>query len=102
MANRDIVAIGTSAGGVEALLFLARSFRKDFPAIILVTIHLSLEFRSELDTILSRVGGLPASFARNREALRKGRIYLAPPGCHLLVEGDVLSLGGGPRENNAR
>ena len=39
MANRDIVAIGTSAGGVEALLFLAKRFAPDFPATILITIH---------------------------------------------------------------
>ena len=42
MANRDIVAIGTSAGGVEALLFLAKRFVPDFPATILITIHLEL------------------------------------------------------------
>ncbi len=40
MANRDIVAIGTSAGGVEALLFLARHVPREFPASIVVTIHL--------------------------------------------------------------
>jgi two-component system, chemotaxis family, protein-glutamate methylesterase/glutaminase len=38
MANRDIVAIGTSAGGFKALLFLANGFAQDFPASILVTI----------------------------------------------------------------
>ena len=102
MANRDLVAIGTSAGGVQALLFLARSFRADFPAAILMTIHLSRDFRSELDAILTRVGALPASFARDGEEWRRGRIYLAPPGCHLLVESDMLALGGGPRENNSR
>ncbi len=49
MANRDIVAIGTSAGGFEALLFLAKRFLQNFPASILVTIHLPLEFSSSLD-----------------------------------------------------
>jgi hypothetical protein len=56
MANRDIVAIGTSAGGFEALRFLAKGFDQDFPASILVTIHLPLEFRSELDQLLSLLG----------------------------------------------
>ena len=40
MANRDVLAIGTSAGGVEALLFLAKRFSRDFPAAVFVTIHL--------------------------------------------------------------
>jgi len=38
MANRDVLAIGTSAGGVEALLFLARHLPRDFPAAVLVTL----------------------------------------------------------------
>jgi two-component system, chemotaxis family, protein-glutamate methylesterase/glutaminase len=40
MANRDIVAIGTSAGGFDALRFLAKGFDQDFPASILAAIHL--------------------------------------------------------------
>jgi hypothetical protein len=40
MANRDVLAIGTSAGGVEALILLAKRFPRDFPAAVLVTIHL--------------------------------------------------------------
>jgi two-component system, chemotaxis family, protein-glutamate methylesterase/glutaminase len=45
MANRDIVAIGASAGGFEALLFLAKGFPQNFPASILVTIHRSNSVR---------------------------------------------------------
>jgi two-component system, chemotaxis family, protein-glutamate methylesterase/glutaminase len=102
MANRDVLAIGTSAGGVEALSFLARTFPPDFPAAILVTIHLPTQFRSPLAEILSRVGPLPAAFANNGQAIEKARIYIAPPGSHLIVDGDQLLLGVGPRENHAR
>jgi two-component system, chemotaxis family, protein-glutamate methylesterase/glutaminase len=102
MANRDILAVGTSAGGVEALVFLAKRFRRDFPASILVTIHLPSYARSALDEILTGSGPLPAGFASDGEQLRKGRIYIAPPDRHLLVEGERLSLGDGPRENNSR
>jgi len=45
---------------------------------------------------------LPASFAKNGDVLKKSRIYVAPPDRHLIVEGDRISLGEGPRENNAR
>jgi two-component system, chemotaxis family, protein-glutamate methylesterase/glutaminase len=102
MGNRDILAIGTSAGGVEALSFLAKSFHADFPAAVLVTVHLPTQFRSSLDEILTRAGPLPAVFVNNGEAIKKARIYIAPPGSHLIVDGDQLLLGVGPRENHAR
>src|SRR5262245_12178232 len=102
MANRDIVAIGTSAGGVEALTYLAQRLRPEFPATVLITIHLSSHFRSALDDLLSRAGPLAASFASDGVPLRKGRIYIAPPDRHLLIEEDRMWLGAGPRENNTR
>jgi len=102
MPYRDIVAIGTSAGGVEALLFLASRFSPTFPASILVTIHLSSHYRSNLDVILSDRGQLLAGFARDGELLQKSRIYIAPPERHLIVDGQRLWLGSGPQENRAR
>jgi two-component system, chemotaxis family, protein-glutamate methylesterase/glutaminase len=102
MANRDLVAIGTSAGGVEALRFLANGFPENFPASILVTIHLPLQFHSSLNEVLTRAGNLPATFANDGEVRKKARIYLAPPGRHLIVDGEQLWLGTGPRENNFR
>ncbi|MBV9702619.1 MAG: chemotaxis protein CheB, partial [Methylobacteriaceae bacterium] len=102
MANRDILAIGTSAGGFEALRFLAKELPGDLPAAILVVIHLPSQFRSDLDAILTQTGPLAASFAQEGEAFQRSHIYIAPPERHLLVAGDRLQLGKGPRENNAR
>jgi len=102
MSNRDLIAIGTSAGGVEALLKLAAKLTPDVPATILVTIHLAAQFRSELDRLLSRAGPVPAHFARDGEKYRRGTIYLAPPDRHLLIDGERLYLGSGARENNVR
>jgi two-component system, chemotaxis family, protein-glutamate methylesterase/glutaminase len=102
MANRDIVAIGTSAGGVEALKYLAKRIIPSFPAAVLVTIHLPSKSASSLDRILGGLGGLPAAFAKDGDVLRKGQLYLAPPERHLLIDGDDIVLGAGPRENNAR
>jgi two-component system, chemotaxis family, protein-glutamate methylesterase/glutaminase len=45
---------------------------------------------------------LPATFANDGEIKKKGRVYIAPPGRHLIVDGEQLWLGTGPRENNAR
>ena len=102
MANRDIVAIGASAGGIEALVHLVRDFPREFPASVLVTVHLPSTRQSVLDGILSNAGPLPASFAEPNERLRKGRIFIAPGDRHLIVEDDRLTLGHGPRENNTR
>jgi two-component system chemotaxis response regulator CheB len=102
MTNRDILAIGTSAGGFDALRFLAGNFSHDFPASVVVTIHLSNQFRSELDAILTQAGQLPASFAVDGEKLEKSHIYIAPTERHLIIESGRLRLGSGPRENNAR
>lgn len=102
MANRDILAIGASAGGVEALVSLAGSFSRDFPAAIFVTLHLGRHAGSVLDEVLSRAGPLPAMFASGHDRFRKGHILIAPPDRHLLVEGDTVVLGHGPRENYAR
>jgi two-component system chemotaxis response regulator CheB len=102
MANRDVLAIGTSAGGVEALIHLATELPREIPASLLITIHLPSFARSSLDDVLTRAGRLPAQFAVDGEPIRKGRIYIAPPNRHLLLDGERLSLGQGPRENNAR
>ena len=102
MANRDILAIGTSAGGVEALVFLAARLERNLPASVLLTIHLPQHSTSSLDGVLTRAGPLPATFAQDGDSLRKSHIYIAPPDRHLIVDGDHISLGEGPRENNAR
>lgn len=102
MANRDVLAVGASAGGVEALLFLAKHLPRNFPASVLVTIHLPRHSHSSLDEVLSRAGPLPAAFAVEGERLKKAHIYVAPPDRHLLLDGDRVALGIGPRENNAR
>jgi len=102
MANRDLVAIGSSAGGVEALSLLCKALPAQFPATILITLHLPSRYASTLDRILSQAGNLPATFAHDGDTLRKGQIFLAPPGCHLIADRDRLLLGKGPRENHAR
>ena len=102
MANRDILALGTSAGGVQALRFLAKHFHPQFPASVLVTIHLPSDAHSALDEVLNGAGPLHAQFATDGDVLKKSRIYIAPPNRHLIVDGLRLALGEGARENNAR
>jgi len=103
MSHRDILAIGTSAGGLEALCYLAEEFPPNFPASVLVVIHLPSHFQSSLDAILTQCGPLVASFATDGARMEPGRIYIGPPDSHLLVtDQDRLQLGRGPREYNCR
>jgi len=102
MPNRDILAIGTSAGGVEALRFLASKFPADFPAAVFVVLHVSPHYRSQLDAVLTAAGPLPAQFATDGAEIAPGEIYIAPPDSHLLIDGNTLRLGQGARENNSR
>ncbi|WP_363349325.1 chemotaxis protein CheB [Methylocystis echinoides] len=102
MTNRDLVAIGASRGGFDALRFIVSKIPLDFPASILVTLHLPSNFPSALDKILASAGPLRAQFATEGGLLQKSQIYIAPPERHLILEGDRLALGAGPRENFAR
>ena len=102
MTQRDIVVIGASAGGIQALTTLVASLPRDFPASLLVVVHIPPYAISRLPEILSRSGPLPAAHARHGEVIEPGRIYIAPPDRHLLVRTGWIELSRGPRENHAR
>lgn len=102
MAGRDVIVIGASAGGVEALTELARRLPRDMPASMLVVVHASAGGRGMLATILDRAGGPRAMIARHGDPLRPGLIYVAPPNRHLLIRDGHVELSTGPRENHTR
>lgn len=102
MPGRDIIVVGTSAGGVEALKQLAAGLPADLPAAVFVVLHLTPDAASVLPKILSRAGPLPASHPQDGEPIRHGQIYVAPPDQHLLVERGRVRLSRGPREHNVR
>jgi two-component system chemotaxis response regulator CheB len=100
--RRDVVVVGASAGGVEALARLVASLPADFPAAVLVVLHVLPGGRSVLGEILARAGRLPAATATDGARIERGRIYVAPPDHHLLLDGETLRLSRGPRENGHR
>jgi two-component system chemotaxis response regulator CheB len=102
MAHRDIVVIGTSLGGVEALPRLVAGFPSDLPAAVLVVQHVGPDSPNYLADRLNAAGPLPAGPAVNNEPLKSGRIYVAVPDHHLMIENDRLRLTRGPRESHAR
>jgi hypothetical protein len=56
MSAHDIIVIGTSAGGVEALQILVGGLPRDLPAAIFIVLHLSPTGPSFLDEILTQAG----------------------------------------------
>lgn len=100
--HRDIIVVGASAGGVEALSRLVSQFPRDLPAAVLVVLHLGTGHRSALPQLLSRAGHLEAVHPQDGAPLEPGRIYVAPNDRHLVVEPGRVRLLHGPRENNHR
>jgi len=97
-----VVVIGGSAGSLGPLRDLAAALPADLPGSVAVTTHVGEHARSRLPWLLSRAGPLPAAHATTGERLRPGRVYVAPPGCHLLLPGGVVELSNGPRVNHSR
>jgi two-component system chemotaxis response regulator CheB len=99
---RRVILIGASAGGVSALSQLVKGLPADFPAAVFVVLHLSPYGKSAMPAILSRAGLLPALHPRDEDPVQEGRIYVAPPDHHLILEDGRVRLSHGPTENAQR
>ncbi|MDP9364956.1 MAG: chemotaxis protein CheB, partial [Chloroflexota bacterium] len=102
MAGRNIVVVGASAGGVEALVNLVRGIPANLPVAVFVVLHVPANATSLLPQILTRAGLLPAAHATDGAPIVHGQIVVAPPDHHLLIERDGIRLSRGPRENRSR
>ena len=109
MSGRDIIVVGASAGGVEALIELVRDLPSDLPAAIFVVLHIAPQGTSVLPSILNRSiqkrqkdSSLRAAHPMDGELIQHGRIYVAPPNMHLLLKEDYIRLARGPKENSNR
>src|SRR4051794_18995948 len=102
MPKHDIIVIGASAGGVEALQILAHALPPNFAASVFLTMHFPEHGTSAMPRILARAGPLPAVHAVDGESIVPGRIYVAAPDRHLLLTPNAIRLVRGPRENGNR
>jgi len=82
------VAIGASAGGIDALFTLLDGLEPPVNAAIVVVLHLPEDHESQLVSVFSNRMRVPVREAESRAPVAPGTLYFAPPGYHLLVEAE--------------
>lgn len=100
--KRDIVVIGCSAGGVEALPRILQQLPADLDAAVFIVHHVAATSSSCLTGILARAAKLPVAWAEQGAPIQPGRVVVAPPDIHMLLSERHLQLSRGARENYAR
>jgi two-component system chemotaxis response regulator CheB len=102
MDARRVVVIGASSGGIDAVRLLLGALPESLPAAICVVIHTAADSPGGLDGILRRASRLPVANVGSGARLEAGRVYVARPDHHLLLEPGVLVVSKGPKENRFR
>jgi two-component system chemotaxis response regulator CheB len=101
--NRDVVVIGASAGGIEAVSTMVRGLPADLPAAVFVVVHTAPQSPGYLADILAQRGVLPTKFPDDGDVFENGIIYVAPPDHHMMLQADRrVVVVRGPRENRTR
>jgi two-component system, chemotaxis family, protein-glutamate methylesterase/glutaminase len=97
-----VVLIGASAGGPSALRQLLGALSPDIDAALFVCQHVAPDRPSRLVELLASCTSLPVQHARDADRIETGRIYVAPPDNHLLVDAERMRVIRGPQENRFR
>jgi two-component system chemotaxis response regulator CheB len=97
-----MIALGASAGGVEALIATLQTLPKNLPAALFVVLHIPAQSPSLLPDILNRICPLIVLHPDDGAKIAYGHVYIAPPDHHLLVEHGTLRVTRGPKENRHR
>jgi two-component system, chemotaxis family, protein-glutamate methylesterase/glutaminase len=100
--GHDLIVMGASAGGVQAFRRLLSKLPPELPASVLIVQHTSPQGRGLLPKVLGQDTLLPVREAIHSEVIRRGRVYVAPPDQHVIVQDSRLQLSRGPRENRQR
>src|SRR2546426_939144 len=90
----DLVVVGSSAGGIEALSILVSTLPADFPAPIVLAQHLDPSRPSSLDTILQRRTRLSIDVVNSRTHLQPGKIYVVPANRHVTIDDSDVEVQG--------
>lgn len=97
------VTIGVSAGGMEALSEVLPAFPENYGLAVVIVQHVHPQSNGYFVRYFEERCRLPVKTADEKEAIEPGRVYIAPPNYHLLVEADrTFSLSVDPAVNYAR
>lgn len=102
MKKRNVIVIGASSGGLEALKTIVQNLHSTFDASIFIVWHMSADVRGILPDVLNKLHTIYAANARDKELIEPNRIYIAPPDHHLLIEEGRVRVTRGPKENRFR
>lgn len=100
--RRDIVVLGGSAGAVETLKEILSLLRPTIEASFFVVCHTAPAGTSRLHHVLDGAASLPVDFATDGAPITPGRIYVAPPDRHLILEPRIVRVVLGPKHNRNR
>jgi two-component system, chemotaxis family, protein-glutamate methylesterase/glutaminase len=102
MDKRNIIVIGASAGGFEAIKKIVADLPGDLEASIFIVWHMAPDIRGILPNVLNKNKKLFAAHATDHELIKPMRIYVAPPDHHLVIDNDEVRITRGPKENRFR
>jgi two-component system chemotaxis response regulator CheB len=97
----NVIVMGASAGGIPALGAVLRGLPTGLRAAVLIVQHTS-QGPGRLAEVLGRRSSLPVNYPKDGEVMRNGRVYVAPPDLHMLLEKRKIRLVRGPHENRHR
>src|SRR3712207_4792620 len=89
---RDLVVVGSSAGGIEALSILVGTLPADFPAPLVLAQHLDPSRPSHLGDILQHHAQLPVNVITDSTSLAPGQIYVVPSNRHVAIRQGQVTL----------
>lgn len=92
MSGCDVIVVGGSWGGMEAVGLVLADLPADFPVPVVIVLHRGEGSVDMLSAILGRSTALPVCEAEDKSKLRPGYVHVAPSGYHLLVERGSLAL----------
>ena len=100
---KNIITIGASAGGLEAITRLVKTFNKDIDAAIFIVLHLSTASQSDvIINIIQKKTALNCVIPIDQQEIQNRTIYLAPTDHHLLLEKGRIRITRGATENHYR
>lgn len=102
MEKRNIIVIGASTGGFEAIRQLVALLPSDLDATIFIVWHMSPDVTGVLPQVINQQKTILATNAVDNEIVTTNRIYVAPPDRHLLLENGFVRVSRGPKENRFR